>query len=420
MSNTCVNVSVGAGFENDRRDLGLLAARSLAGRPGPKYLIFECLAERTLALMVNANDPAARASHAYSFLEPCIDECITHGVKIISNFGGPDPVAVAAGITRFLAERGSPRKVMAVTGDALPIPADSESVIARNAYIGAGGIVEALAAGADIVVTGRVADPSLVLGPVVHELDLGWQDWDELANATLAGHLIECGTQVTGGYYADESCDVPGMDNIGPPVATISADQIVLSKPLGGGVLNTATVTQQILYEMHDPAAYLTPDVTLDITAVSLLERGSKESGPYEIVVSGAKGQPRPATLKSLLCKRTGWFGEAEISYFGSTAGYRAKMACEVLNKRIDKSGLELSIECLEGHLQDVPIVRLRLAVRAACRTKATEALDELDALYVNGPAAGGGVCKSITAMVETEAEFVSRDLITVKTQVAV
>ncbi len=423
MPKTCVNVSVGAGFENDRRDLGLMAAKSLAALNGPKYLIFECLAERTLALMADANDPGARVVHACSFLEPCIDECVKHGVKIISNFGGPDPLTVAAGVALFLKERGIPGKVMAVTGDALPIAAGDNSVIARNAYIGACGIVDALAAGADIVVTGRVADPTLVVGPVVHELNLDWQDWNALANATLAGHLIECGTQVCGGYYADEASEVPGMANIGPPVATISADQIVLTKPLGGGVLNTATVTQQMLYEMHNPAAYLTPDVTLDITAVSLLERSSGhvqgESHVNEIVVSGAKGLARPATLKSLVCKRTGWFGEAEISYYGSTASYRAGMACDILDQRINKSDLELSFDCLHGHLQGDPVVRVRLAVRGTNRMQVTHALNELDALYVNGPAAGGGVRRSVTAMVETEAEFVSRDEVSVKAQMS-
>ncbi len=415
MSVNQLHVSVGAGFENDRRELGLMASQALAQYDGPRYLIFECLAERTLALMADAKDPAARVAHACSFLAPCIDECIKHGIKIISNFGGPDPLAVATGIVQFLEERGLAYKVMAVTGDALAVEPGDESVIARNAYIGASGISDALAAGADIVVTGRVADPSLVVGPAVHELNIGSQQWDALANATLAGHLIECGTQVCGGYYADESCEVPGMASIGPPVATINTEQIVLSKPLGGGVLNTATVTQQILYEMHNPAAYLTPDVTLDITSVSLQERSNKNN--REVVVSGAKGQARPTTLKSLLCKRTGWFAEGEISYFGSTAEHRAKLACDILHKRIDKSELELSISCLQGHLQGAPVVRLRLAARSKSRALATSALNELDALYVNGPAAGGGVRKSITAMVETEADYLPRDQITVKAQ---
>jgi len=400
-----VHISVGAGFENDRRGLGAVAAEALSALDGPRYLIFECLAERTLALKVQANDTDALVRHAVSFVEPCIETCAEHGIKIVSNFGGPNPKAVAAGIHAYLIERGLSLKVMAVTGDALPLAAnDGSNALTKNAYTGAQGIVEALANGADIVVAGRVADPTLVVGPVIHELNLNWDDWGALANATLAGHLIECGTQVCGGYFADEGSTVPNLAEVGPPIASITRDTIRLTKPLGGGVLTRATVTQQMLYELHDPAAYLTPDVVLDITDVHLTK-----GGVNTITVAGAKGHPKPPTLKTLLCRNTGWFAEGEISYLGKTASTRANLARDILAQRLDLAGLSLSV--MIGATDDgIPIARLRLALRANNRDLAENALNELDALYVNGPAGGGGVRKALTPLVETEAGVIPQE----------
>ena len=167
-----VHVSVGAGFENDRRDLGVMAAEALALFPGPRYLIFECLAERTLARQVQAQDVGAQIALARSFIAPCWDLCQQHGIRIVSNFGGIAPEAVAAGLRDVV---GPGANIAFISGDALSIvsqgdDAPDSNLLARNVYLGAAGIVEALSQGADIVVTGRVADPSLVVGPVMHEL----------------------------------------------------------------------------------------------------------------------------------------------------------------------------------------------------------------------------------------------------------
>lgn len=391
-----VHISVGAGFENDRRDLGVMAAAALSEMDGPRYLIFECLAERTLALQSADPDRDALPERALSFLEPCIDAVARNGIRIVSNFGGPDPARVANRIREWLRERGLKLRVCAVTGDALPF--EDPTIIAFNAYTGAAGVVEALEGGADIVVAGRVADPSLVVGPVVHELGLEWDDLDALANATMAGHLIECGTQVCGGYFADDGLDVPEIEIIGPPVVSVFRDGMDLSKPLGGGRLDRATVTQQLLYEVHDPAAYLTPDVTLDLTGVEIMQRPDEG-----IRLAGARGHPAPEMLKTLICRQTGWFGEAAISYTGTTAARRARIARDVLLARCSDMIGDLRLECHDGLLDGVPHSRLRVAVRNARKSSVRQVLDQLESLYTNGPAGGGGVRRALSPLVETE-----------------
>lgn len=403
MPSETVHISVGAGFENDRRDLSVMAAEALSGMNGPRYLIFECLAERTLALQSADPDRDALPARAISFLEPCIDRAARHDIRIISNFGGPDPVRVAQDIRAWLRGRAMDLRVCAVSGDALP-RSDPE-VIACNAYTGAAGVVEALRQGADIVVTGRMADPSLVVGPVVHELGLGCEDLDALANATIAGHLIECGTQVCGGYFADEGLDVSGMAQIGPPVATVTRNAVALRKPLGGGRLDRATVTQQLLYEVHDPAAYLTPDVTLDLTHVEM-----QQTPDGAIHLTGARGHRAPGTLKTLTCRQTGWFGEAAISYAGTTAAARARMARAIIEAQCTGLAGDVWIECHDGLLDGVPHSRLRVAVRSADKTAVGEVLDRLEALYTNGPAGGGGVRRMLSPLVETEVGAILAD----------
>ena len=396
-----VHISVGAGFENDRRELGAMAAESLSGQDGSCYLIFECLAERTLALQSIDPDREALPNRAISFLEPCIVRVAQEGIRIVSNFGGPDPVRVADRIRSWLHQRGLSLRVCAVTGDALP--KDAPDTIARNAYIGAAGIVEALEKEADIVVLGRVADPSLVVGPVVYELGLSWDDLDALANATCAGHLIECGTQVCGGYFADEGLNVQEMAQIGPPVVSVSRDSITLRKPLGGGRLDRATVTQQLLYEVHDPAAYLTPDITLDLSKVEL-----QETAPGQILLKGTRGHPAPETLKTLTCRQTGWFGEAALSYSGTTAAQRAALARTILDEQCADLTRDYRIECHDGLLDDTPHSRVRLAVRHPEKSVACQVLDRVEALYTNGPAGGGGLRRALRPLVETDTGLIA------------
>ena len=408
---TEVHIAAGAGFSNDRRELGEIAAQSLTLFQGRRYLIFECLAERTLALSQGADGRRQQIERAINYLEACINTCIRNDIRIISNFGGNSPREVAEAIAGFLRKNSLWRKVGYVLGDALPIKDDDHGgrAVSRNAYVGANGIVEALAAGADIVVTGRVADPSLVVGPVVHELGLKWSQWDRLAQATLAGHLIECATQVCGGYFADSGMKtVPGLARLGAPVASISDDNALLkiSKPLGGGMLTTATLTEQLLYEIHDPAHYLTPDVVMDISNVSM-----QQTGENQVTLIGCRGLPRPDTLKTLACVEDGWIAEAEISFMGDTSLDRALLARSILRERFDLIAPEASphfdiIGAMYNEASDKKVrprdVRLRMAAAADNRQELQHLLDEFEALYLNGPAGGGGIRMNISARMAT------------------
>ena len=210
-------------------------------------------------------------------------------------------------------------------GDAL------RTMVCANAYLGAEPIADALLAGAQIVVTGRVADPSLTVGPALAHY--GWRrdDWDRLARATMAGHLLECGAQVSGGYYADPGIkDIPDLAHVGYPIAEIDADgHCTITKPAGtGGRIDAHTVTEQLLYEVHDPAAYLTPDVVADLSEARVVELG-----PDRVRLEGVRGHARPATLKVNVFSEQGWLAEGEISYAGARAEARARLAADVLRR---------------------------------------------------------------------------------------
>src|SRR6185312_1497384 len=254
---------------------------------------------------------------------------------IVGNFGAANPRAAALRIQAIAREQGlRPPRIAVVEGDDLTgvltlqelaaretggaLLRDASEVVAANLYLGAQPIAEALDNGADIVVTGRVVDSALALGPLVHAFKWRWDDWDRLAAGTLAGHLLECGSQVTGGYFADPPLkQVPGLAEAGYPLAEIDADGgIVIGKPDDtGGRADRQTVVEQMLYEIHDPAAYLVPDVVLDLTDVTVEEIGSDQ-----VRITGARGKRAPETLKATVCVDAGVLGEAEISYAGPNA----------------------------------------------------------------------------------------------------
>ncbi|HEV7265181.1 MAG TPA: acyclic terpene utilization AtuA family protein [Falsiroseomonas sp.] len=413
-----IRIGAGAGFSGDRIE----PAVELAERGGLDYLVFECLAERTIALAQQArlNDPGAG-------YDPWLEErmaavlpaCLARGIRIVTNMGAANPEGAARRIAAIARRLGAPRlKVAHVTGDdvagelrgsALPlldrpgtVTQIENAMISANAYLGVAPIVAALHAGADVVVTGRVADPALFLAPMVHEFGWSLEDWHRLGQGTLVGHLLECTGQLTGGYFADPGRkDVADLARLGFPFAEVAEDgSAVLGKVAGsGGELSRRSCTEQLLYEVHDPAAYLQPDVTADFSSVRF-----HQLGPDRVAVEGGTGRARPETLKVTIGYRDGFIGEGQISYAGEGAVARARLALEVVAERLRLTGIGVSeLRCdiigvdsvLRGPLpagRDEPLdVRARIAGRTATLREAQRIGREVEALWLNGPAGGGG-----------------------------
>src|SRR4029077_5210092 len=382
-----IRIGGGSGFSNDRAD----AALELVERGDIDVLMLETLAERTLALLQVAKRKGGAGywDNLAGRLEILLPAMAQRGTKFVTNAGGAAPEACARMIARLARERGITMKVAAVTGDDVtelvhatdpvlvetrePVSKLGTDIICTNAYLGADAIASAYAAGADVIVTGRVTDSALALGPIM--ATLGWQpdDNDAMACGVLAGHLLECGGQATGGYFAEPGLkNVPDVDRIGFPIAEVRDDRsITITKPPGsGGRIDRHTITEQILYEMHDPAAYLTPDIALDVTGVDLAE-----SGPDEVRLTGALGHRRPDTLKVLIGVDSGVLAEIEISYAGINCEARARLAADIIKKRAARDPMlgNQTIPCgLIGvggagggeTAHDVRDVRLRVAAR--------------------------------------------------------
>ena len=434
-----LRVGCAAGFSGDRTDAAGPVVDALIAAGGPAVLIFETLAERTLALaqLARRQDPDAGYEPLLDeLLRPVLARCLQHDVRIVSNFGAANPVGAARRIAALAHELGlrTPR-VAVVEGDdlgnaskrplleaALGPALNGLDVVSANAYIGAEAIADALRAGAEIVVCGRAADPSLTVGPALAHFGWATNDWDRLARATMAGHLLECGAQVSGGYYADPGFkDVPGLARLGYPIAEIDADgHCVITKPAGtGGRIDVHTVKEQLLYEVHDPVAYLTPDVVADLTEAEVIELG-----PDRVRLTGVRGHARPASLKVNVCHASGWLAEGEISYAGARAEARARLAADVLRERLSGLGpLRVDLIGVASVLADdagrtlasLPAgeardVRLRVALNHADRRSAERLPREVTALYTCGPAGGGGVRTHLRARLGTVSGLVPRE----------
>ncbi len=432
----------GAGFSGDRVDAGLPVVQTIAGSGRPGAIMFETLAERTLALghLARRTDPALGYEPLLAqIITPILPLCVQAGIPIIGNFVAANPHAAARLIQRLAAEAGlAGLRVAVIEGDDITGRADLAGLtvwegdaglvstgapIAANVYLGAQSIADALLAGAQIVVTGRVADPALALGPLAAHFGWAWDDWDRLAAGTLVGHLLECGAQVTGGYFADPAWkDVPDPARIGFPIAEVTSDgAFVLTKADGtGGLVSRRTVTEQILYEMHDPSAYLTPDVTLDVTGVTLAD-----DGPNRVRVQGARGHPAPPSLKATVSFEGDIIGEAEIGYAGPNALARARLAGTVVAERIALRGLDVRHRIdlvgassafdddsgvLAAAAQDGPEFRMRLAVSGTVRATVEACLQEVLALLCCGPAGGGGMRSQLRTRVRTVSYVVPRN----------
>ena len=432
-----IRIGSGAGYSGDRIE----PAIELAEKGDIQYLAFECLAERTIALA--QQDKMKNPEAGY---DPLLDRrmravlaiCKARGIKIITNMGAANPQAAARQTARIARELGVANvKVAAVAGDDVlevckqgdyafieiegRVSGLGNRVLSANAYLGGEPIIRALKAGADVVITGRVGDPALFLAPLIHEF--GWRidDWDMLGKGTLVGHLLECAGQITGGYFADPGFkDVEGLARLGFPIAEVTeSGDVVITKVAGsGGAVTEATCKEQLLYEVHDPANYIQPDVVADFSKVTM-----RQLGPDRVSVCGATGKPATPTFKTSVGYIDSYIGEGQISYAGPGALLRAKLALEIVRQRLDLCGVHLTESRFdligsnalhgqalsEGH--DPYEVRLRVTGRTNSLAEAVLVGNEVETLYTNGPAGGGGVFKSAREVIAVASVLVPKDL---------
>lgn len=444
-----------AGFSGDRVDAPGPVVDTLIAAGGPAAVFFEVLGERTVALaqLERRRDPQRGYEPMLERLVgPILARCARAGIPILGNFGAANPPAAAALIARLAEAAGLPElRIATVSGDDVRetidldalVPHETDGVlggeaverlVAVNAYLGAAPLVEALQRGAQVVVAGRVADPALALAPLVHFHGWGMADWNLLAAGAMAGHLLECGSQVTGGVFYDPGVkDVPDPANLGFPIAEVEADgRMVITKAAGtGGRVDVRTVREQLLYEVHDPAAYITPDVVLDLGEVAI-----SDAGVDRVALSGARGWPAPAMLKLTACYEGLFLGEGEVSVAGPNCLARARSMAEVLRERMVIRGLDVRCrvdligvasvhdsdrgDLGRGYSGFAPAeVRVRLAAESASRDDAEQAAREVLALLCCGPAGTGGARWGVTPRLHTRSFLVDRALVPTEVTVA-
>ncbi|HVB66712.1 MAG TPA: acyclic terpene utilization AtuA family protein [Acetobacteraceae bacterium] len=440
-----IRIGAGCGMSDDR----IPPAVELIERGELDYICCECLAERTIAreALDRARNPARGFTPTLlERMAAILPPAHARGVRIVSNMGAANPRGAARAVLEAAPGWGCPDTTCAVVlGDdvteivrgmpGLAIMEDGtplESILPRmasaNAYLGADVVAAGLATGAEVVITGRVADPSLFLGPMLHAF--GWSydaptqhDWARLAAGTLAGHMLECTGQLTGGCFADPGIkDVEDLAGLGYPFVDVTPDgAITLGKtPGSGGRLDRATCTEQILYEIHDPAAYITPDCVLDITGVTF-----RQDATDRVAVLGAAGRPRTPTYKVVVGYFDGYIGSGEMGYAGPNAVARARLAGEVVAERLRRRGFtysEMRCDLIgmtslhgdDGSPKPEPYeVRLRIAARTENRRAAEAVGAEVRALHMQGPGmAGGGINLGAREILAVKSVLLDRALV--------
>ena len=344
-----IRIGSGAGYSGDRIE----PAVELAEKGNIQYLVFECLAERTIAIAQQAKMKDPKAGYdalLVARMEACLPVCRKKGVKIITNMGAANPAAGAEKVKEVASQLGiKGLKIAYVTGDDVlevirkgdylieetgeKSSSLKDKIVSANAYLGAQCVVDALEAGADVVITGRVADPAIFIAPAIYEFGWDTNNWDLMGQAIVMGHLLECAGQITGGYFPDPGYkDVPNPGRLGFPIAEVQEDGtfVVTKVPGSGGMVTLATCKEQFLYEIHDPSSYITPDVVADYTGVQMTEVGKDQ-----VQVVGGKGRPRTDTLKVSIGYVDGYIGEGQISYGGPGAVARGKLALEIVAERL-------------------------------------------------------------------------------------
>jgi hypothetical protein len=433
-----IRIGSGAGYSGDRIE----PAVELAEKGDIDYLVFECLGERTVALAQQA-----RMKEPAGGYDPLLEErmravlpvCAAKGIKIVTNMGAANPEAAARRTVEIAKLLGlSSLKVAAVVGDDVldackdgdfPIMEFEGTIrqlgnrlLSANAYLGAEPIAQALSAGADIVITGRASDPALFLAPMIHAFGWALDDWNLLGQGTVAGHLLECAGQITGGYFADPGYkDAPDLARLGFPIGEVGEDgSLVVTKVAGsGGAVTAQTCKEQLLYEVHDPQRYLQPDVVADFSQVKV-----EEIGPDRVRVSGGRGTRRTDTLKVSVGYVDSFIGEGQISYAGPGALARGRLALEIVRERLELTGVASSelrfdligVDSLHGaklsaRAHEPYEVRVRVTGRTENIREAVRIGNEVETLYTNGPAAGGGAWKSAREVVAVASVLLPREL---------
>ena len=427
-----IRIGAGAGYSGDRIE----PAIELAEKGALDYLVFECLAERTIALAQQARmkDPKAGYDPLLAArMHAVLPTCHAKNIRIVTNMGAANPVAAAEAVRDIAHALGlKGLRIAAVTGDDVLAAVKEADVsleeggrvnqlgnrmVSANAYIGARPIADALARSAQIVITGRAADPALFLGPLVHEFGWAMDDWHALGRGTLVGHLLECAGQITGGYFADPGVkDMPDLARLGFPIGEVGEDgELVVTKVAGsGGRVTSATVKEQLLYEIHDPTKYFQPDVVADFSAVRV-----EETGPDRVRVTGGRGAPKTGLLKTSVGYVDSFVGEGQISYAGPGAVARGKLALDIVRERLALMNVAMSearfdligVNALHGdrvvEAAQPYEVRVRVVGRTDSLAEAVRIGNEVETLYTNGPAGGGGAWKSAREVVAVASTLV-------------
>jgi len=430
-------IGTGAGFAADRLD----PAVDLAKHGKLDVMVLECLGERTVAFAHRdrmANPARGYNAHLDRRMRALLPACREAGTVIVTNMGAANPRAAAERTRHIARELGlKGLKIACIEGDDVTarVPMTQpfmdeqgtlgdigQPIVGMNAYLGADAILPALQANADVIIGGRLADPSMYLAPLMQRYGWSNSDLPRLGAGTLVGHLMECGMQITGGYFADPGVkDVPDLAQCGYPIAEVAGDgsAVITKLPGCGGCVTQATVKEQLLYEVHDPAAYLTPDVTADFSRVMI-----GDDGKDRVRVSGASGRARPEQLKVTVGFDAGFIAEAGVSYAGPAAATRGRLACDIVRERlktvhgiasdtrIDLIGAS-SLFATAGRVQsESEDVRLHVALRTGKRDEAELMLWEVESLLCCGPAGGGGFRGAITPAVMTKSLLIDRALV--------
>lgn len=417
-----VRIAGGLGFYGD----SWRPIKASIERGNVQYVASDHLAELTLAILQKdrQRDPnLGYTRDLVPMLADLLPIAITRGIKFILNAGGLNPLAARKILLEALKKFGLKLKVGVVLGDSVlerldelqemgvslvhmdtgeEIATVRERLLFANAYLGARPLVEALDAGADIVLTGRVADAALFLAPMVHELGWHWDDWNKLAQGIVVGHLLECSGQATGGNFGGDWRSIPDLAHIGYPIAEVweNGDAVISKAPSTGGRVTFDTLREQLLYEVHDPRHYRTPDVDVDMTTLHM-----EEVGPDEVRVTGATGHPAPEMLKIVAGYEDGVMGQGMIGYAWPDALAKAQAAAQIIQQQMVEIGLKaeetlveyLGYNSIHGpladptHAEDLNEVYLRIAVRCADRKEAAKLGRLFPYLGLSGPPFIGG-----------------------------